>query len=126
MSKPNIEEILGKQISEHYCISRTNTNTELIGIKIDPYGRLFVNREFEIHIKFDEELHENNKIIKLFFEGRIKSEYMRIYLSNKEFKMYPKTYGVNKISDLELAMEYYSLFVKTYTSLIDFYKYSKL
>ena len=126
MSKQNIEEILAKQISEHYDIFRTNTNLELIGINIDPYGRLFVNREFEIHIKFNKELHDNTKIVKLFFEGRIRSEYMRIYISNKEFKMYPKTYGVNKIGDLELAMEYYNLFIKTHTSLNDFYNYSKL
>jgi hypothetical protein len=50
---------------------------------------------------------------------------MRIYLSQKEFKMSPKNYGVKKIIDLELAMEFYTVFEKKHTSSIDFYEYNK-
>ena len=116
-------EILKKQISISYPNANFKFEKELIGIDIEDCGRLYVNKNLEIHISLMSVIHKDELLVKLFFSPRIQSEYMRIYISNNRFQAYRKTYGNKPLGNLELAMEYFKVFKKMHDSLFEFKSY---
>jgi hypothetical protein len=118
-----IRDILKKQISVSYSNSNIKFEKEIIGIDIENCGRLYVNENLEIHILFEKPLHSDERLVQLFFKPRISSEYMRIYISKIKFQAYRKTNGTKPITNLEKAMEYFSVFKSIYESLTEFISY---
>jgi hypothetical protein len=114
-----VSEILKKQISISYPNTYKKLN-ELIGVQIENCGRLYVTQKLDIHIVFENPIHSDERIVHLFFDTRIVSDFMNIYISKRKFQAYRKTYGTKTITDLELAMEYFSVFKSIHDSLKEF------
>ncbi|WP_439504898.1 hypothetical protein [Sediminibacterium sp.] len=118
-----IVDILKKQIAISYPKANTKTENELIGIDIESCGRLYVKKNLEIHILFNEQLHTDESIVNLFFTPRIYSEYMRIYFSKSKFQAYRKSMGIKPKGKLEMAMEYFLVFKNMHDALLEFNSY---